>query len=153
MILMEAAGNEIEIDGKKYYILHDKSTGSWNICSRNPPLEPKDKWAEGFDTEEEARKYLKETLSNLKVETLMNRPSVKIVFEHHAGVKQRPTGITYYNILVLGLLSFGFIAVGVLSLTNQLPNSSPSTGAASLIIGIALAYFVYWRFTTAGRIL
>ena len=54
--------------GAKYYIIKNKKTGKWDICSNNnsnPPLE-KAIWAGNFKSEEEAETYLKNTLQKIK---------------------------------------------------------------------------------------
>ena len=59
----------ISYTGSKYYVINNKSTGHWDICSNNqsnPPLE-KYIWAGDFNSKEEAEAYLKETLQNLKM--------------------------------------------------------------------------------------
>jgi len=71
-----------------YYIIKNKKTGKWDICtdkSYNPPLD-KYRWATDFKTEEEARIYLIDTFKKLKEEkatqyktnvlTIHKRPSI-----------------------------------------------------------------------------
>ena len=53
--------------GAKYYIIKNKKTGKWDICSNNnsnPPLE-KAILAGNFKSEEEAETYLKDTLQKV----------------------------------------------------------------------------------------
>ncbi|MCL5008147.1 MAG: hypothetical protein M1562_02765 [Candidatus Marsarchaeota archaeon] len=55
-------------DMTSYYIIKNKKTGLWDICtdkSHNPPLD-KYRWATDFKTEEEARNYLTTTLKMIK---------------------------------------------------------------------------------------
>ena len=52
---------ERELFGKRYYLIKNKKTRRWDICtssSHNPPLD-KYRWAIGFSTEDEADRYLK----------------------------------------------------------------------------------------------
>lgn len=52
----------------KYFIIKNKATGLWDICTdntHNPPL-AKYVWAGDFKTQDEAERYLAETLKNLK---------------------------------------------------------------------------------------
>lgn len=54
----------------KYYVIKNKRTGRWDICTdnaHNPPLD-KDVWAADFDNETEANKYLKDTLARIRTE-------------------------------------------------------------------------------------
>lgn len=51
-----------------YYIIKNKKTGLWDICtdkSQNPPLD-KYRWATDFNTEAEAKIYLADTLKRIK---------------------------------------------------------------------------------------
>jgi tetratricopeptide (TPR) repeat protein len=58
----------VSYSGAKYYIINNRKTGKWDICStnqNNPPLE-KSVWAGSFNTKEEAEKYLVETIQKTK---------------------------------------------------------------------------------------
>lgn len=58
----------VSYTGAKYYIINNKDTGRWDICStnqNNPPLE-KNVWAGNFNSKEEAEKYLADTIQKTK---------------------------------------------------------------------------------------
>ena len=61
-------GEWVSYSGAKYYIINNRKTGRWDICSSkqdNPPLE-KSVWAGGFNSKGEAEKYLADTLQKTK---------------------------------------------------------------------------------------
>ena len=54
----------------KYYVIKNKRTGKWDICTdnmHNPPLD-KNIWAADFSSEAEANRYLKDTLAKIRTE-------------------------------------------------------------------------------------
>jgi hypothetical protein len=58
----------VSYSGTKYYIINNKKSGRWDICStnkNNPPLE-KSIWAGDFNSKEEAEKYLADTIQKTK---------------------------------------------------------------------------------------
>ncbi len=58
----------ISYSGAKYYIINNKKSGKWDICStnqNNPPLE-KSVWAGDFNSKEEAEKYLIDTIERTR---------------------------------------------------------------------------------------
>ena len=58
----------LSYSGAKYYMIKNKKTGKWDICSNNnnnPPLDGQ-VWAGDFNSKEEAEVYLKETLQDIK---------------------------------------------------------------------------------------
>lgn len=68
--IVKKAGDDswVSYTGAKYYMIKNIKTGLWDICSNNknnPPLE-KHVWAGDFKSKEEAERYLKETLQDLK---------------------------------------------------------------------------------------
>ncbi len=53
----------------KYFIIKNKKTGKWDICTDNAHNPPLDRyiWAGDFKSEEEAKRYLKETLDKIRI--------------------------------------------------------------------------------------
>jgi hypothetical protein len=110
----------------KYYIIKNKSTSLWDICTddvRNPPLE-KYRWATDFNTKEEAETYLGETLKKLKEES--NAPPLQLQSSIPEGVGQgyvsQPTnwvGIVVV-LAIVGFVAYAILHAPVLSATPTL---------------------------------
>lgn len=84
----DKATKEYNLYGKKYYLIKNKVTGKWDICTNNlhnPPLE-KYIWAADFVTAEEAEKYLKETLTNLRQGITIQEKEPDIIERYPSGV-------------------------------------------------------------------
>lgn len=88
-----------------YYIIKNKKTGRWDICtdkSQNPPPD-KYRWATDFKTEEEARNYLIGTLKKLKEEKVAQYPTNLLM------VQKRPS-------VIVTLISYVFIILIILGI-------------------------------------
>jgi hypothetical protein len=124
----------------EYYIIKNKATGLWDICTNNqsnPPLE-KYIWAGDFKTEEEAKIYLSNTLKKIKEET--SNPQQLIITPYKTGS----------NLLtkILGYIVGIFFILGIIYVANLFITPQSTLRGSPQLNGSWVTQF----FATAGSL-